>query len=301
MSERLVWQGRLTTRRRLMREAWSCTGGGLLWLMLFLVLPSLLVRGLAFAGRDAYGQVVWQFTLENFRRLAGYGSLGWSPAYIYIFARSLWLALVVTLFSVGLAYPLAFFMAGLGPRRRTLALALAAIPLCTNLIIRTYAWELLLSPQLPPAQLAAFLGLVAPGEALYPGALGVYLGMVSYSLPFAVLPLYTNVERLDWSLVEAARDLYASGTQVFLRVILPQTLPGLSAALILTFVPALGIFAIADRLGGASFMLVGNLIQQQFSTSRDYPFGAAISLVLILFTLASLYFYRRHSKGVELL
>jgi spermidine/putrescine transport system permease protein len=284
-----------------MREAWSCAGGGLLWLTLFLVLPSLLVGGMAFASRDAYGQMIWDFTLENFRRLAGFGALGWSLAYFYILARSLWLAAVVTFFSVGLAYPLAFFMADLGPRRRALALALVAIPLCTNLIIRTYAWELLLSPQLPLARLAALLGLVAPGEALYPGTLGVYLGMVSYSLPFAVLPLYTNVERLDWAQVEAARDLYASGRRVFLQVILPQTLPGLSAAVVLTFVPALGIFAIADRLGGASFMLVGNVIQQQFSASRDYPFGAALSLVLILLTLAGLYFYRRHNKSMELL
>ena len=301
MSDQLVWQGRLTTRRRLMREAWSCAGGGSCWLTLFLVLPSLLVGSMAFAGRDAYGQVVWEFTFENFRRLAGFGTLGWSPAYFYILARSLWLATVVTFFSVGLAYPLAFFMAGLGPRRRALALALIAIPLCTNVIIRTYAWELLLSPQLPLARLAALLGLIAPGEALYPGALGVYLGMISYSLPFAVLPLYTNVERLDWAQVEAARDLYASGRTAFLRVILPQTLPGLSAAVVLTFVPALGIFAIADRLGGASFMLVGNVIQQQFSASRDYPFAAALSLVLILLTLGGLYFYRRHSKGMELL
>jgi spermidine/putrescine transport system permease protein len=248
------------------REAWACAGGGSCWLWLFLVLPSLLVGGLAFASRDPYGQVVWEFTLENFRRLAGFGALGWSPAYFYIFARSLWLALVVTCFSVGLAYPLAFFMAGLGPRRRALA-----------------------------------LGLVAPGEALYPGTLGVYLGMVSYSLPFAVLPLYTNVERLDWSQVEASRDLYAPGWLVFVRVILPQTLPGLSAAVVLTFVPALGIFAIADRLGGANFMLVGNVIQRQFSASRDYPFGAALSLVLILLTLGGLYFYRRHRRGTELL
>jgi spermidine/putrescine transport system permease protein len=301
MGDQLIWQGRLTTRRRLMREAWSCAGGGSCWLLLFLVLPSLLVGGMAFAGRDPYGQVVWEFALENFRRLAGFGALGWSPAYFYILARSLWLALVVTLVSVGLAYPLAFFMAGLGPRRRALALALVAVPLCTNLIIRTYAWELLLSPQLPPARLAAWLGLIGPGEALYPGALGVYLGMVSYSLPFAVLPLYTNVERLDWSQVEAARDLYAPAWRVFVQVVLPQTLPGLSAAVVLTFVPALGIFAIADRLGGANFMLVGNAIQQQFSASRDYPFGAALSLVLILLTLAGLYLYRRHHKTMELL
>ncbi len=301
MTEWIIWHGRLTTPRRLLATGAACAGGGLLWLVFFLVLPSLLVGGLAFAGRDPYGQVEWDFTLGNFQRLLGFGALGWSPNHFYIFARSAWLALVVTALSIALAYPLAFFMAGMGRRLRVVALALAAIPLCTNLIIRTYAWELLLSPQLPPAQLAAWLGLIDPEEALYPGALGVYLGMISYSLPFAVLPLYTNVERLDWSLVEAARDLYAPGWRVFFWVILPQTLPGLSAAAILTFVPALGMFVISDRLGGASFMLVGNLIQQQFSASRDYPFGAAISLVLILLTLGGLYRYRRQKRGFELL
>jgi spermidine/putrescine transport system permease protein len=229
------------------------------------------------------------------------GIFGWSPTYLYIFGRSLYVAFWVTVISIALSYPLSFYICRLTPRGRLIALSLIIIPMCTNLVIRTYAWELLLSPQLPPAQLCAYLGLIPEGRALYPGTFAVYLGMISYSLPYALLPLYTNIERLDWSIAEAARDLYASDTRVFLKAILPQTWPGLSVAVLLSFVPAMGMFVVTNRLGGANFMLVGNLIQQQFGASRDYPFGAAISLVLIVLTLVGLYFYRRQDRKVELL
>ncbi|MBI1783626.1 ABC transporter permease, partial [Candidatus Sumerlaeota bacterium] len=160
---------------------------------------------------------------------------------------------------------------------------------CTNMVIRTYAWQLILSNQLWPARLAAHLGWIPEGTSLYPSAFAVYLGMIANSLPFAVLPLYTSVERMDWSLAEAARDLYAGRRRVFLHAILPQTLPGLTTAIILTFIPALGIFVIPDLLGGSKYMLVGNLIQQQFGSSRDWPFGAAVSLGLMALTLAGMF------------
>ena len=131
--------------------------------------------------------------------------------------------------------------------------------------------------------------------------MAVYLGMVSIFLPFVALPLYSSVERLDWSLVEAARDLYASSVRVFTQAILPQTLPGLSVGVIITFVPAMGMFVVPDLLGGAKYMLVGNLIQQQFGTSRDWPFGAAISMGLMVLTMISLQLYRRRGKDVEIL
>jgi spermidine/putrescine transport system permease protein len=121
--------------------------------------------------------------------------------------------------------------------------------------------------------------------------------MVSSFLPFAALPLYTSVERLDWSLVEAARDLYASRWREFRHAILPQTLPGLTVAVILTFIPAMGMFVVPDLLGGARTMLVGNVIQQQFGASRDWPFGAMISLGLMALTLAGLFLLRRYGKG----
>jgi spermidine/putrescine transport system permease protein len=125
--------------------------------------------------------------------------------------------------------------------------------------------------------------------------------MVSVFLPFVVLPLYASVERLDWSLVEAAQDLYSSRIRVFMQAILPQTSPGLSVGVILTFVPAMATFVVPDLLGGAKYMLIGNLIQQQFGSSRDWPFGAAVSLGLMILTMISLQIYSRKGKEIEIL
>ena len=298
---RLVWFGRLTTRRRLAARGAGLIGPGIGWILVFLVLPSILLALLAFATRDPYGDIEWRFTLGNFERLAGHGVLGWSADYLRIFLRSLWIATATTAISLLLAYPLAFHIAGRSRRGRVLWLGLVIVPMCTSLVVRTYAFELLLSPQLPPARIAAWLGLVEAGRALYPGEGAVLLGMISNALPFAVLPVYTNVEKIDWALVEAARDLYAGPVRTFFRAILPQTWPGLGVAFILTFVPSVGMFVITDRLGGAKSMIVGNLIQQQFGPARDYPFGSAVALVLVLITLAGLFVYRRKAKGMEIL
>jgi spermidine/putrescine transport system permease protein len=223
--------------------------------------------------------------LDNFRRFAGFDVFGWTGAYLSIFGSTILVSALTTLLTLALSYPLAFFIATRAPRRRTLWLTLVMIPFCTNLVIRTYAWMLLLGNQLPLARLAQALGLVAPGQALYPSSLALYLGMVSSSLPFAVLPLYTNVEKLDWGVVEASQDLYARPARTFFHAVLPQTLPGLVTAVILTFIPAMGAFVVPDILGGGRTWMLGNLIQHQFGVSRDFPFGAAVSLVLMLVTL----------------
>ena len=174
------------------------------------------------------------------------------------------------------------------------------IPFWTNLVIRTYAWQMLLSPDFPLAKLAQATGLLPPETSLYPSPFAVYIGMISAFLPFVVLPLFSSVERLDWSLVEAAQDLYASRVRSFFQAIWPQTLPGLTVGIILTFIPAMGMFVIPDLLGGAKYLLVGNLIQQQFFASRDWPYGAAVSLGLMVLTLIGLALYRRTGKDVEL-
>jgi spermidine/putrescine transport system permease protein len=271
------------------------------WLLAFLAIPAIALVALSAAERGQFGEVVWNFSLENYKRLLGYGIFGWSPDIILVLLRSIWVALVTTAACVVLAYPMAFFIASRPPRTRYLWLALVIVPFWTNLVIRTYAWQLLLSPDLPFAKIAAFLGLIEPGGALYPTAFAVYLGMITAFLPFVVMPLFSSVERLDWSLVEASRDLYAGPVRSFFQGIWPQTLPGLTVGIILTFVPAMGMFVIPDLLGGAKYLLVGNLIQQQFFASRDWPYGAAISLGLMVLTLIGLAIYRRRGQGVELL
>jgi spermidine/putrescine transport system permease protein len=258
--------------------------GAALWTTLLVVLPLLVMVALAFASRSEIGEVEWKFTFENFRRLAGYGILGWSPDYLFILARSVWVAFVTTLLCLALSYPLAFFIAGRSRATRAVLLGLVIVPFCTNLVVRTCGWMVL-------------FGLTPLEAGLYPGAFAVFVGMVTSELPFALLPLYAVVERLDWSLVEAAQDLYASRTRVFIHAILPQTLPGLAAATILTFIPTMGAFVVPDLLGGAKYWLVGNLIQQQFGEGRDLPFGAALCLALLLLTLAGLFLVRR--KKIE--
>jgi spermidine/putrescine transport system permease protein len=299
MNKLLVWYGELTTQQNLTQRGLYFLGAGMLWLMVFLVLPGLVLIVVSFASRGAYGQLEWIFTIENYKRLAGFSLFGWTADYIVIVLRSIWVAFVTTALSVALSYPLAFFICARPERSRYLWLTLVIIPFWTNMVIRTYAWFLILAPEMPFAKLATYMGLIPAGSPLYPNAFAVYLGMVSMFLPFVALPLYSSVERLDWSLVEAAQDLYASKIRVFTQAILPQTLPGLSVGVILTFVPAMGMFVVPDLLGGAKYMLVGNLIQQQFGTSRDWPFGAAISMGLMVLTMISLQLYRRRSKDIE--
>ena len=299
MSKLLVWYGELTTHRSLVKRGLLFLSPGMLWLLIFLVLPGLVLIVVSFASRGAYGDLVWEFSIENYKRLMGFGIFGWTADYIVILWRSVWVAFVTTLLSVALSYPLCFFIASRPERTRYLWLTMVIIPFWTNMVIRTYAWFLILAPEMPFAKLASFMGIVAPGTPLYPSVFAVYLGMISMFLPFIALPLYSSIERLDWALVEAAHDLYASRVRVFMQAILPQTLPGLSVGIILTFVPAMGMFVVPDLLGGAKYMLVGNLIQQQFGASRDWAFGAAISMGLMVLTMFSLYFYRRKSKEAQ--
>jgi spermidine/putrescine transport system permease protein len=295
----LVWYGELTTRIRLLRRGLFFAAPGMLWILLFLALPSLLLIVVSFTTRGTYGEIEWTFSIENFRRLMGYGLFGWSADYLLILLRSVWVAFWTTLICVVLAFPLCFYIANKPARTRYFWLTLVIIPFWTNLVIRAYAWLLVLAPQLPLARLAAIFGIVPEGAPLYPSALAVYLGMIGTFLPFVTLPLYASVEKLDWALVEAARDLYSGRWRVFWSAIWPQTVPGLSVGITLTFIPAMGMFVVPDFLGGAKYMLVGNLIQQQFGTSRDWPFGAAVSFALMVLTLVGLHVHRKYDRKAK--
>ena len=297
----LVWYGELTTQRNLTRRGLGYLGPGILWLLLFLVLPGLVLIVVSFITRGGYGQLVWDFSLENYKRFMGFSLFGWTADYIIILWRSVWVAFMSTLICVIMSYPLAFFICSRPQKKRYIWLTLIIVPFWTNMVIRTYAWLLILAPEMPLAQFASFFKLIPPDTPLYPSAFAVYMGMVTIFLPFVALPLYSSVERLDWSLVEAAQDLYASKIRVFMQAILPQTLPGLTVGIILTFVPTMGMFVVPNILGGSKYMLVGNLIQQQFGASRDWPFGSAISMALMVLTMVSLQLYRRRSKEVDVI
>ena len=296
----ILWRGELTTRRSLSIRGIFCLSSGISWLMFFLMLPGLLFVAVSFATRGDHGELIWTFSLESYERLMGFSLFGWTPDYLLILWRSVEVAFITTLIAVLLSYPLSFFIASRPAKNRYMWLTLVIVPFWTNMVIRTYAWFYLLSPDLPLAKLACALGFIPEGTPLYPNVFAVYLGMVTVFLPFVVLPLYSSVERLDWSLVEAAQDLYSSRMRVFMQAILPQTAPGLAVGIILTFVPAMATFVVPDLLGGAKYMLVGNLIQQQFGASRDWPFGAAVSLGLMILTMISLQIYSRKGKEIEI-
>lgn len=250
-----------------------------LWLIVLSVVPILLIVGISFLSRDDLGTVSLPLTLENYSRFLGFGTFGFDPLYPLILLRTCLTAALATSITLGLALPLAFGIRSLPDRWRSLAMILLVIPLWTNLVVRTYAWQLLLGPDSLAAAWGRALGWISAGEGLYPSHGAVMLGLVADYLPFVTLPLYASVERMDWALVEAASDLGARGWQLFRHGVLPQILPGLSAGVTLTFIPALGQFLIPDLLGGGKTVLLGNLLEQQFGSSGDWPFGAAITVV----------------------
>ncbi|MEW6367614.1 MAG: ABC transporter permease [Acidobacteriota bacterium] len=292
----------LTYRGHCVRSALT-SGPGILWVSIFLLVPLVSIAVISFLSRGTYGEIQRPFTVENFVRFMGFGFFGYDPLYPQIVLRSLVLGAGTAILCVIGGLPLAFFIAAMPARYKNLALTLVLIPFWTNLLIRTYAWQILLAPENPLARLLAWLHLAAPGEPLYPSAFAIYIGMICDYLPFLVMPLYASVEKIDWSIAEAAMDLGADGWRVFWHAVLPQVVPGLVAGVILVFIPAMGQFVIPDLLGGAKTVMLGNAIQQQFGPSRDWPFGSAITLLAMALVMIGLYLYARSAgeKGGDIL
>lgn len=268
------------------------TGGGrllapgLLWTVLFCLLPILIVLVVSFATRGTYGGVLWEFSLENYRDLL-------HPLYGRIFGQSVLLAAMTTGLCLAAGFPLAYYIARLPPPRQALWLVLIMIPFWTNFLVRTYAWIFILRTEglLNTVLLQAHL-ISAPLDLLYSNE-AVLLGLVYGYLPFMVLPLYAALERIDPALIEAAWDLYADRWSLFRLVLAPLAKPGIIAGCVLVFIPSLGAFLTPDLLGGARSMMVGNLIQHEYLVARDWPLGSALSLVMMLMVTGSIIWYLR--------
>ena len=265
------------------------------YMALFLVLPLVLVVLLSFLTRGVYGNVVYQINLENYRRLI-------DPIYLRILGYSLLIAGLTTVFTILIGFPLAYYIARVSPSRRPVFLFLILVPFWTNFIIRIYAWIMILRAEGFLNSMLLNLGLIqAPLEILYTPT-AVLIGMVYEFLPFMVLPLYTSLEKIEPAQLEAAADLGARPWRAFARITLPLSIPGMVAGSILVFIPAMGMFVVPDLMGGAKSILVGNLIRNQFLTARDWPFGAAASMVLLVLTLVfTMYYTRRAGFGEDLL
>jgi len=257
------------TRRRLL-----LLGPALGWWAVFLVVPIALVLVYSFFDRGTYGGVVWDFNLDNFARAL-------DPLYVKVLLFSLRIAVTATVIALLIGYPAAYLIATLPPRWRTPVLVLTILPFWTSLLIRTYAWMVLLANNGLINKGLQSTGLITePLDLLY-NEFAIVLGLVYGYLPLMILPIYASIERLNPELREASADLGGNPFRTFLRVTLPLTIPGIAAGCIFVFVPSLGNFIVPDLLGGGKTSMVGNLIQQQFLKARDWPFGATLSLFLI--------------------
>lgn len=286
--------------RRQIKPIALTTGPGILWITALFLVPSLTLLAYSFLTRNRLGLVDLPWTLKNYRTFFGQTILGYDPLYMQILLKTILLALGVTLLCIVIGYPLAFFISG--SKRKNLLLTLVVIPFWTNFLIRTYAWMLILGAAGPLVALLRLFGY-SGNAALFPSLGAVFVAMVYAHLPFFILPVYASVEKIDWRLVEAAYDLGAGPIRAFFTVIVPQTTAGIIAGVMLVFIPALGNFITPDLLGGSKQALIGNVIQQQFGSARNWAFGSAISFIVLAFVLLALYLYARSAgeKGMEVL
>ncbi|PSF39433.1 spermidine/putrescine ABC transporter permease [Aphanothece hegewaldii CCALA 016] len=256
----------------------------LMFLVLFFVLPLLLVLIYSFLERGTYGGVNWTFTLDSYQRLT-------KGVYWGILGRSCWLAFLTTIVCLIVGYPMAFFIATrLQPWRRILFF-LVIIPFWTNFLVRTYAWMVLLRTEGVINTILQSLNLIKEPLELLFTPFAVSLGLIYGYLPFMILPLYATLEKFNFSLIEAAHDLGANDLKTFWRVVLPLSRRGIISGSLLVFIPSVGAFITPDLLGGAKTIMIGNVIQNQFIKSRDWPFGSALSIVMMSIILIPILYY----------
>jgi spermidine/putrescine transport system permease protein len=266
-----------------------------IYLFLLMVLPLLLVVVLSFLSRGTYGDVVFIFNPSNYIRLL-------DPLYGKILVYSLVVGVETTVLCILIGYPLAYYIARAPARQRSLLLFLILVPFWTNFIIRIYAWIMILRSGGFLDDILQWAHITQRSVNLLYTPTAVMIGMIYEFLPFMILPLYSSLEKIEYSLMEAAADLGAPPWKVFLRVTLPLSIPGIIAGTILVFIPAMGMFVIPDLMGGAKTILIGNVIRNQFLTARDWPFGAASSMILMVLTMVfTLYYTRKAGFGEELL
>lgn len=272
-------------------RAWTI-GPVFLWMVLLFLLPMVLVFGVSFFTRSSFGGIEFPLTLENYTRF-------FDPLYFKIIWISCVLAFFTTICCLVLGYPFAYIIARSPMQYRNILMLLIIVPFWTNSLIRTYAWIVLLRTEGVINTFLLQLGLIEQPLSLLYNETAVLIGLVYTMLPFMVLPLYASIEKLDRSLLEASKDLGAKPWQTFGRVTLPLTTPGILAGSLLVFIPSLGLFFIPDLMGGSKTILIGNHIKNQFLTARDWPFGSASSIILMILTLVFIAVYIMITKDKQ--
>jgi spermidine/putrescine transport system permease protein len=262
-----------------------------LFLGVFFLLPLCIIALFSFLTPGLYGGVEWTFYHWNYGRIFGWAdglNEIFEPIYLQILWRSLSFAALTVALTLILCYPVAFWVSRLTDRWRLVFLFLITLPFFCSLIVRLYAWLLILKPTGLLNTVLLWTGLIGePLEILYTPT-AVVLGMVYVMIPFMFLPLYAAVDNLDRAQIEASLDLGANRIQTFLKVILPQTLPGILGGAVIVFIPSVGNFVVPDVLGGAKGLMIGNLVEQQFLSSRNWPFGSALSMIIMAVVLTVL-------------
>jgi spermidine/putrescine transport system permease protein len=259
------------------------------WMVLFVTIPMLFIIYISFMTRNTFGGIEYKFSLTSYKTLL-------DAIYFVVIAKSLKVALVTTLLCLLLGYPFAYYIARKPPQVASKLIMLIMIPFWTNSLMRLNAWMLLFQTNGPVNNVLLSLGWISqPHKFIYTDWL-VMVGLITNMLPFAVLPMYSSIEKLQDSLLEASADLGARPSVTFRKVTLPLTFPGIFSAIILTFIPALGIYTVTDMLGGGKVLYIGNIIKNQFGVIRNWPLGAALSVLLLLITALLIFIYTRFAR-----
>jgi spermidine/putrescine transport system permease protein len=264
----------------------------LLWFVMFLIIPLGIVLLFSVLHKGNYGQIDYHFDPANYKR-------AFEPIYLKIVGRSLGLAFYTTALCLVLGYPLAYLMARSTPQARRIWLGLVIVPFWTNFVIRIYALKLVLGETGLLNRFMMGLHFISSPAAFTDNSIGVAIGMVYNYLPFMVLPLFVTLEKLDFTLLDAAYDLGANSVQSAIKVLFPLSWPGVVTGSLFVFIPAFGEFVIPDLMGGSQSMYVGSLITETFLKSRDWPFGSALSSFLVLFAMAAFAFVLSRSDKME--
>lgn len=259
------------------------------WLLFFVLAPNILVLTVSFLTRDSSNFYALPFTLENYTRL-------FEPLYAQVVWNSLYMSGIATIICLIVGYPFAFMIAKIKPKFRPLLLFLVVLPFWTNSLIRIYGMKIFLGVKGILNKTLMSLGIISEPIRILNTEVAVIIGLVYLLLPFMILPLYSAIEKLDHRLLEAAKDLGANAFQRFVKVIIPLTMPGIIAGCLLVLLPAMGMFYVADLLGGAKVLLVGNVIKSEFLISRNWPFGSAISIGLTILMALLIFIYYKASK-----
>lgn len=262
------------------------------WMGFLVGVPLIFVFILSFLSRDALGNIVMEFTLENYKNML-------NPTYIKIFVNSFLLAMLTAVITLLIGYPVAYFIVSLKPKRKVLAMLLLILPFWTSSLMRTYGWVILFGKTGVINTVLTNIGIInEPLDMMYKFST-VLVGTAYMLIPFMIIAIYNSVDKLDRSLLEASYDLGAGKWKTFFNITLPMTLPGIAGGFTLVFIPALGLFFISDLLGGGQTVFLGNEINILITKGRNKPMAAALAVVMILLVVLILFIYSRVTKDKE--